>query len=682
MTPLRWRALVSMSALLASMVGGPIAAPGGQAQGPGRGGFPPGGPGRGGPPARDQVDAARIGTGTIAGTVLTDGTSQPVRRARVTLNGQESQGSRSALTDENGQFVFHALPQGRFTLTASKAGFVDSNFGAKRAGRPGTPIQLGDGQKLEKLVVFLPRGGVLTGVVVDENGDPSPGTQVRAFRYVMRTGERMLQQAGQDQTDDRGVYRIYQLQPGDYIVNAAPRNMTVGDLRESIASEVAALMQQAGQARGAGAAGVTLGALGNSTGAQALLARAAELQQQLANAEQDQASAYAPVYYPGTTSPSAATTVTLGVGEERSGVDFRLQLVPTARVDGVVLSPDGSPLPATTSVALVSADRAGLPSIPGISANTTRPNGTGQFAFRNVTPGQYIVQARANVFRTADGSTAAGGATAGRAGGRGSAGTITQVLWASADVSVNGQTVSGLTLALQPGMVVGGRVEFQGSTPVPTDLSRVRVALAPRGPQTFEIGSVPPADVDAAGRFRLAGVPPGRYAITATAPAGQGGPAGGRGAGRGFAAAGSGTWVLKSAVVNGIDALDLPLEIGPNADVTTAVLTFTDRVQTLSGTIQDAGGRPTADFTIIVFPSDRRFWLPQSRRIASARPGTDGRFTFRGLPPGDYRLTAVTDVEPGEWFDPALLAELMPVSIGISLAEGESKVQDIKLAGN
>jgi hypothetical protein len=73
--------------------------------------------------------------------------------------------------------------------------------------------------------------------------------------------------------------------------------------------------------------------------------------------------------------------------------------------------------------------------------------------------------------------------------------------------------------------------------------------------------------------------------------------------------------------------------------------------------------------------------MPQARRITATRPGTDGRFTFRGLPAGDYRLTAVTDVEPGEWYDPAFLNQLGSVSIPISLTEGQRKVQDIRLAG-
>jgi Carboxypeptidase regulatory-like domain len=166
------------------------------------------------------------------------------------------------------------------------------------------------------------------------------------------------------------------------------------------------------------------------------------------------------------------------------------------------------------------------------------------------------------------------------------------------------------------------------------------------------------------------------------ADSGTSGP-GGRGGGLGFGRGAilGGPWTLESVMVGGRDTLDFPLDIGPNEDVSNVVVTFTDRTQELSGTVQDASGRPASDFTIIVFPADTHYWQPQARRIASARPGTDGRFTFRGLPPGDYRMTAVSDVEPGEWYDPAFLSQLVQASIPISLGPGEKKVQDIRLAG-
>ena len=120
--------------------------------------------------------------------------------------------------------------------------------------------------------------------------------------------------------------------------------------------------------------------------------------------------------------------------------------------------------------------------------------------------------------------------------------------------------------------------------------------------------------------------------------------------------------------------------IEPGQDVSGAMLTFGDQTQEITGVIQDAMGNPAPDYTIIVYPADQNLWGPYSRRIANTRPATDGRFQIRSLPPGNYRLAAVIDAEPGEWFNPDFLAQLVAGSIPITLAEGEKKVQDIRLA--
>jgi hypothetical protein len=667
---------------------------GGQGPGAGRagggGGLGPAGGRAGRGLVRDNPEASNVGTGAISGRVVVDGSGTPVRRARVTLSGAELGGARSTLTDEQGTFTFQRLPAGRFTMTASKAGLVNGTFGAKRPGRPGTPIQLEDGQQLDKMTISMPRGAVITGVVMDENGEPSAGTTVRALRSVLRTGERGLESAGQDQTDDRGIYRIYQLQPGDYVVSAVPRNMNIGDLREVVAIGVSQLQATIAQGRGVPVTGgIDLSAISSMAGPAAAQLIGQFSQAQTAAGTQP-STGYAPVYYPGTTSPAGASTLTLGIGEERGNVDFQLQLVATARIEGHVVSADGSPLPPATQIALVPAERSG---IPGLGLNMTRVDASGRFTFRDVTPGQYSLQARATIRKAGEGA-ASGGRAFGPGGGGGPfapvpPGQVAQILWAASDVTVGGQDISGLSLLLQPGMTFSGRIEFLGASTSPSDLTRTRVMLAPRGQQTFEMGGVPPADVDASGRFTFTGVAPGKYSLNAVVPntpqnAGAGATAGqGRAGGAGPAPGTSRTsWTLKSAIVDGRDVLDFPIEIGTSgAGVPEATLVFTDKTQELSGTIQDGSGRPAPDFTIIVFPTDNRFWIPQARRIASTRPGTDGRYTLRGLPAGDYRMTAVTDVEPGEWYDPAFLNQLQGASIPISLKDGESKVQDVKLAG-
>jgi hypothetical protein len=677
-------------------------------------------------PARDTTTQQQTpATGIIAGAVTIEGGGTPVRHARVTLTGAGLRPSRTATTNDQGQFSFPQLPAGRFTLSASKPGYVDISYGAKKPGRPGTPITLADGEKLDKINVHLPKGSVLTGVVVDENGEPSPGTQVRAMRVVMRTGEKTLQQSGSDTTDDRGVYRIYGQQPGDYIVSAVPRNAGLGDLRQTMAAEIESLLQQAqaagatpgapggggqgGGGRGGGRGGQQgLGPLQNFVNGggggrgQQFLDQANALQQQLQQQDQQQTVAYAPVYYPGTISPGSATTLTLAVGEERGNVDFQLQIVPTARVEGTISSPTGS-IPQGVQIQITPMGQANMLNMPGMNTNMTRVNQDGHFIFSGITPGQYTISARAAI-RSQNQSEEAvtqqqqqtqqqaqgRGAPAGRGGpGFGRGGVVSQVLWASTDITIGGQNMSDVVLNLQPGMTVSGNVTFVSSAIAPpTDLTRVRVTLQARGAQTMEMGGIPPAQVDANGHFSIMGVPPGQYMLQANAPAGgqsaQGAAGGGGGRGGGGAAVAgqtTGGWTLKSAVVGGRDSLDFPLVVQPNNDVSGAVLTFTDRTQELSGTLQDSTGRPTSDYTIIIFPADKNYWMPQSRRIQSSRPSTDGKYSFRGLPQGDYRLIAVTDVETGEWYDPAFLTQLAGAAMPISLTEGEKKVQDLRLAG-
>jgi protocatechuate 3,4-dioxygenase beta subunit len=180
-----------------------------------------------------------VGTGSISGVVTVAGSGQPARKVRVRLSGAELRGGRSLTTDDQGRFNFASLPAGRFTLSASKPGHVMVSYGQRQPGpgRPGTAIQLADSQRIE-VQLQIPRGGVITGTVLDEHGEAIPGTAVRVLRYSMQSGRRTLQPAGNGSTDDRGVYRVYGLQPGDYVVAATPRNTSNAELGDRIRSEV------------------------------------------------------------------------------------------------------------------------------------------------------------------------------------------------------------------------------------------------------------------------------------------------------------------------------------------------------------------------------------------------------------------------------------------------------------
>lgn len=246
-----------------------------------------------------------------------------------------------------------------------------------------------------------------------------------------------------------------------------------------------------------------------------------------------------------------------------------------------------------------------------------------------------------------------------------------QVYWGQMDVNVDGTALSGLSVSMQPGMTVTGKVVFKATRLVPeTDLSRVRLLLTPAqtpGAARISFG-VPMAQVDANGTFKISGVTPGRYRVSGMVPVPPG-------AGPGL------SWSLSSAVAKGVDALDFPIDIGPNDELKDVVVTFTDASQEVNGSLQDATGRPAPDYTIVVFAADNRYWTTPSRRVRSTRPGTDGRFTVPNLPPGEYRIAALTDVAPGDLNDPAFLEQVVAASVKFTLAEGERKTQDLRIAG-
>jgi hypothetical protein len=125
--------------------------------------------------------------------------------------------------------------------------------------------------------------------------------------------------------------------------------------------------------------------------------------------------------------------------------------------------------------------------------------------------------------------------------------------------------------------------------------------------------------------------------------------------------------------------MDAPLEVRSGDDLAGLVVTLTDRTTWLLGTLQDASGRVTSDFTVVVFPFDAAYWLPQARRIQAARPSTDGHYGFRGLPPGEYRVAVVPDVEPGQWYDPNWLRQVLPSAVPITLGDGERRTQDLRV---
>ena len=598
--------------------------------------------------ARDATTRPAVGTAMITGTLVSDDASpRPIRRGLITLSSAEIRASRSTSTDDDGRFAFPGLPAGRYTLSASKPAYASSYYGAPESWRgPGSPITLEDGQRQDVKMRIL-HGGVLAGTILDSSGRPQSGVRVVPLRFRNVGGERQAQYAAVlgfnlQGTDDLGAFRIYGLPPGEYAIGASLPSINSSEIRQITAAEIQwaqQLLQHPGQATAGGGAAMT------------------------SAPPPGPAMGYAPVFYPGTSDPAAAGIISLGPSEERTGIDFALRWVPTARIDGTVVDQEGRP---ASGVQLNLVAKTSIPLIFPIGG-AGRSDNSGKFSFQGVTPGDYTIVAQ----------------SVGRAGGpppvpdpagRGGAAPPPQrTMWARETLAVTGTDLTGLSLRLQAGLTVSGRVAFEGDTPPPADLSRVRVGLAPgNGPggMTIIVGSSQ-AQVNADGTFTISGVTPGQYRVNGSVPGTTPSASG---------AAPTQTWTLKSALANGVEALDSNFEVG-TADLSGVVLTFTDHPTELSGTLLDSAGKPASGYWVIAFSADRTFWTVASRRVRSSRPDAQGKFRFVGLPPGDYNLVALTELDQADLADPSFLDQLAAASYKITLADGEKKTQDLKLSG-
>ena len=108
---------------------------------------------------------------------------------------------------------------------------------------------------------------------------------------------------------------------------------------------------------------------------------------------------------------------------------------------------------------------------------------------------------------------------------------------------------------------------------------------------------------------------------------------------------------------------------------------YTDRLTEIGGQFQDAGGRPATDYFIVVFAVDAALRVPGSRRIGRTRPDSDGRYVLRGLPPGDYLLAALADLD-NEDLNSASFFEALAgsgLAVPVKLAEGVPEKRDLRI---
>jgi hypothetical protein len=338
---------------------------------------------------------------------------------------------------------------------------------------------------------------------------------------------------------------------------------------------------------------------------------------------------YVATYFPGVPSPAGLSLVRVELGQLVHAVDIQLQVLRTSSVSGAVTTPEGAPTMA--SVQLID------PAMPiaNLGVWFRHAAGDGRFSFAGLPPGSYVLRAQA-------------AKELGAAGGPG--------LTAELPVTVGDGGDQELAVRVQPGVTIAGAVRLD--TLAGADVSKLAVRLVPlTGPSDWEMPVFEGA-VDAEGRFSITNVPYGRFQVRP----------------RGLPEA----WAIDSALFDGREAADVHLEVRGRA-ISDGTITFTSSRATLSGSLTDGDGRPVVNRSVVLFPEDRELWVAASRRIHVVQPSADGGFAIRDLPPGAYRLAAVTPPEAGEQFDPDFLRRAAGSSVPVTLSAGQQSRQALTI---
>lgn len=290
-------------------------------------------------PPRDQTQRDAKGTAGLKGKVVEADTGKPLRRARVSITATDLANVRKdSSTGLDGSYEFKELPAGTYKISVTRSGYLPLEYGQRRPGELGRPVELAAGQVLEKLDFALPRMGVITGQVTDERGEPIEGVTILIMRSLFFNGRRTLVPIGSANvlTDDTGEYRFSRLPPGTYYVQATTR--------ETWRS--------------------------TENGKEVLLG-------------------YIPTYFPGVTAATEARRVPVGIAQQVIGIDFSLQPGKTARVSGRAVDSQGAPF---KQVSLNQETRGiGFASFRGGPSGNVSADGS--FTIADVPPGDYVVTA-------------------------------------------------------------------------------------------------------------------------------------------------------------------------------------------------------------------------------------------------------------------------------------------------
>ena len=622
-----------------------------------------------------QAKPPAKGTGVVMGRVVDAATGQPIAEAIVTLEpdprdqaqamaalqqmrssgspdmagmlGQMPRQNRT-LTDADGIFVVEEVRKGTLNFHAEARGYL--------SGAAEKPVDLPEGGRAIDVKIALNRGAVVSGTVLDDRGEPAVGATVYVYGgSATGTSVRTQQESGK--TDDRGAYRVAQLPPGDYVVGVPQMEITTPlaqmegllQMASSLGADMRSFGDSFASGAGAGPSGLRLGDL--------MLSTLSGLT--LPPGKDGRLSIYESVFYPGVARLSQATSIHLQAGEEHSGVDLQLHLVPTSAVSGLVSGTAGPLANAPVHLEPFGSDASGLGGFGSdVASTTTKRDGT--FVLLGIPDGEYTAiveispppdlpeELKSNpMFQAILNMNA----------------TSKVPLFGRLTVSVHGADVRDLAIVAGEGATLSGRLHFEGqAAPTSQAIQQTRIELAAANDLLSARGSLGRQPrINADGTFKTGSYPPGRYSVTVM----PGDPA----------------WTPKSVMVDGHDLLREAIDLSGN-DMANVLVTLTDKPAELRGVVRSESAALPDHVTIVMVPQDYRAWIANGMpraMLATAPVPKDGAYRLPRLPSGDFLVAAL--VVNGELpiRDTAFLEAVARAATHVTIADGDRKTLDLKL---
>jgi Carboxypeptidase regulatory-like domain len=524
-------------------------------------------------------------------------------------------------TDDKGKFSFQSLEDGTYTLQVQANGYVPQTYGQRYANGPGTPITVSAGQPVKDLTVSLTPAANLSGRIRDDFDQPLANVPVQLLRSTYSfDGQRTFQSAGTVQTNDRGEYRLYWVNPGRYYLLAGRPSAGTSPLGEMMMA--------------------TLGGGANASG----------------NAP-PAVLGYA--FYPGVAELGNARTIDLAPGADLQSVDLVVAAKPkTYSIRGKLIDSRTGQAPPRASVVATTQTPGTLEDI-GEPAPTRNYNAaTGMIEIRGLQPGTYsitaVVQDMTPNWRESAPRTQA-------------IGTI--------PVTVASSDVEGIVINAIPGGTVTGRIRVDGQLPANMTVDRLRIQLAPVGTSAGLLQSLrsmaggydsSPARPGGDGVFTLNNVIPGEYRIDIS-----GFPVAG---GNAVARIGSNAF-MREARFDGTDVLNSPLRFSGGSTGILDVVLAVGGGQ-INGTLIDVRSQPVPNSRVVIVPErgHHRFDL---YRVSTT--DQNGRFSLTSVPPGDYRVFSWESIEENAWFDRDLIARFEARGRTVHVTETSTETIDVRI---